>query len=179
MPSYDPNLVANTGLFVPSTAVWDVQNILSTDVNSPEFKELLVRLYQNINVITLALNLKDSALYYLQEFNNGQTFFNPTSTDPNFQRSVFRMVVNFGALPNTGTRSVAHNIAFTDDYQLTRMYAAATDPTDLLYIPIPYASPTSTNNIELNADDTNVNITTGSNRSNFTLCIVVLEYTKQ
>ena len=66
------------GAFVPTNLIWDVQQLQSVDVNSPEFKELLVRLYQNINNIALVLNIKDTGMYQLSEFVNGQLFFNGT-----------------------------------------------------------------------------------------------------
>lgn len=171
------------GLFLPTTDVFDTQIIYELDINSTEFKEFLVRLRQSVNDIALAVNLKDSAMYFEQEFVNGQILFpNPaldstTSAAPD-PRQVFRFVMNFGALPNTGTKSVAHNLAPDANWSVTRLYAAATDPVALSYIPIPYASPVLANNIELNVDATNVNITTGSNRSNYTICYVIWEYIK-
>lgn len=172
------------GLYVPTTNVWDeVGQIQDIDVRSPEFKELLVRLYQNINNIALSLNIKDSAYYDRNEFVNGQLFFpNPaldssTSTVPQF-RSVFRLVINFGTLPNTGTTSVAHGLDVTSGYTFTRIYGAASDTTGLNYIPLPYASPVLANNIELNVDATNVNVTTGSDRTAFTITYIILEYMK-
>lgn len=172
------------GMFVASTNVWDVTQLYTTDVTTPEFKELLVRLYQNINLISLALNLKDTGYYTLTEFVNGQAFFpNPTlssttAANPVF-RQVFRKVINFGALPNTATKSVAHGITITNTFTFTRIYGAASDTTGMNYIPLPYASPVLANNIELNVDAINVNVTTGSNRTNFNECYIILEYIKQ
>lgn len=178
------------GAFVPTSFIWDVARITDIDVNSQEFKELLVRLYQNVVNIANVLNIKDSAYYNTLEFVNGQLFFpNPlfdsqTAQSPVY-RQVLRKVINFGTLPNTATKSVAHGItciAFSagpppiPGTTFTRIYAAASDTTGLTYIPIPYASPTAANNIELNVDSSNVNITTGSNRSNFNVCYVILEY---
>lgn len=85
------------------------------------------------------------------------------------------MVVDFGALPNTGTKSVPHNITVTGSTIWTRYYATATYPGSS-GIPIPYASPTLANNIEINVDATNVNITTGSDRTAYTTTYVILEY---
>ncbi len=171
----------NPGIYVPTTNIWDVQQLYSVDVNSPEFKELLVRLYQNINNVTLSLNAKDSGYYIPEQFVNGQLYFpNPaytslTSTTPSY-RQVYRLVVNFGALPNTGTKSVAHNITIAAATTFTRIYATASDTSAKSYIPIPYASPTAAKEIEINVDATNVNIITGNNRSAYTICYVVLEY---
>jgi hypothetical protein len=46
------------------------------------------------------------------------------------------------------------------------------------YIPLPYASPTLVNNIQLSVDATNVTITTGIDYSAYTVTYVILEYIK-
>lgn len=172
------------GSFVPTTNVWDVAEIYRIEDLKPEFRELLVRLYQNLNLMSLSLNTRDAAYYNTDEFVNGQVFFpNPalssqTTTMPTF-RQVLRLVVNFGALPNTGTKTVAHNIPINSQYTFTRIYGAASDTTGLNYIPLPYASPVLANNIELSVDATNVIVTTGSNRSNFNVTYIILEYLRQ
>lgn len=177
------NLYNDGGAFVPSNYIWDVQQLYEVDVKSPEFKELLVRLYQNINNIALVLNIKDSGIYNTSQFVNSQIFFpNPalnssTSQTPEF-RQVYRTVINFGALPNTATKSVPHNITCTTSTSFTRIYACASKPTVAFgYLPIPYASATAVaNNIELNVDATNVNITTAADYSAYTITYVILEY---
>lgn len=174
----------NPGAFVPTTDNYDVQTIYNLNVNSREFKEFLVRLRQSINNIAMVLNIKDSGYYPLQEFVNGQVFFpdptlsSSTPTAPVF-RQVFRKIINFGGLPNTGTTSVAHGLTITSGFTFTRIYACASDITGSDYIPIPYASPTDASNIELRVDATDVIITTGSDRTAFTVCYVVLEFIKQ
>lgn len=167
----------NNGLFVPTSYVWDISQLQSMDVTDPQFKELLVRLYQNIANIATALNLKDSAYYYLGEFVNGQLYFpNPTLTSQTSStaryRQVTRLVVNFGALPNTGVKSVAHGLTPTSSWTFTRIYATASDTTGLTYIPIPSFQ------ANLSVDATNVNITTTANLTNYNQCYVVLEYLK-
>ena len=168
-------------MYIPSTYIWDTSQIYQVDVTSPEFKELLVRLYQNLNRMAIALNLKDSGYYTLNEFVNSQLWFKDpalnikTGRYPEY-RQVYRKVINFGALPNTALKSVAHGITVTAATTFTRIYATASDTTAFQYLPIPYASPVLANNIELNVDATNVNITTGSNRSSFNTTYVVLEY---
>ena len=181
MPVIEPR--NNFGSFVPTTNVWDVAQLYEIDVTSPAFKELLVRLYQNVNLIALALNTKDSGIYDVNQFVNGQIFFpNPvnssaTQTTPEF-RQVYRLVINFGALPNAGVKTVAHGIVVNTATTFTRIYGAASDTTAFSYIPLPYASVTAVgNNIELSVDATNVTIDTGTtNRSNYDTCYVVLEY---
>lgn len=171
-----------SGAFVPTTNIWDVSQLYDVDVNTPQFKELLVRLYQNVNNIALVLNIKDSGYYVTSEFVNGQSFFpNPannstTATAPTL-RQVFRTVVNFGALPNATTKSVPHHIPVTAGFTFTRIYGAASDTTGGNYIPIPYATPVS-NDIALDVNTTDVTITTADDRTNFTVCYVILEYIK-
>lgn len=177
----EDNLSYLTGVFLPTTNVWDVGELQDIDVTSPEFKLLLIRLYQNINEIALSVNIRDAAYYNTQEFVSGQLFFpnpaaNDTSSSANDFRQGMRMVIDFGSLPNAGSKSVAHGITVSATTSFTRIYATASDQVAFSYIPIPYASSTAANNIELSVSATNVTITTGSNRTNFTTCIVVLEY---
>jgi hypothetical protein len=178
------NINQLVGSFVPTSYVWDVARLYEIDVNSEEFKELLVRLYQNINAISLALNIKDTGMYNTSQFINGQIYFpNPalnssTPTTPDF-RQVYRLVINFGALPNTTTKTVPHGITITDQTTFTRIYATASDTTGNTFIPIPYASLTLVNVVEINVDATNVNITTGIDRTNYNVCYVVLEYLQE
>ena len=170
------------GAFVPNTFIWDVQQIQGVDLNSPEFKELLVRLYQNLSLMCNVLNIKDSGKYTTMEFINGQRFFpNPANTSASVaapaERQVLRKVINYTtALPNTGTATIPHGITCTTNTTFTRIYATGSDTTGFNYIPIPYASPTLANNIEIKLDNTNVYIITGSNRSNFNQTYIILEY---
>lgn len=175
------NLQSNIGLFVPTTNVWDVQNLEDPKDVSPALKELLIRLYQNMNNISVALNLKDSGYYVQQEFLTGQLFFPTGVSDVSNSngRQSFRTVVNFGALPNNTTVSVAHGINIQNSFIFTRMYGCASDQITMTYLPIPYSSATTAKIIELSADVTNVYITTGSNLSSYTQTLVILEYVKQ
>lgn len=175
------------GLFIPSTQVWDVN-----DVNDKNRNELIVRLHQNINSAALAINNKDSGFYDTSEFVNGQTFFpnpayTPTSVTPT-NRQVYRKVINFGTLPNTGAKSVQHGIGdaagLNASFSFTRIYGCASDPVGLTYLPIPYVSVAAGGNIELSVSGAAspndlVTITTGSDRTMYTICYVILEYLKQ
>lgn len=178
MANYPPQ--SNPGLFVPTTNVWDVSSLYSIDINSPAFRELLVRLYQNLNNMSLALNLKDSGYYVLQEFLNGQAYFpNPalgslTPTSPVF-RQVFRLVINFPGL-NLGVNVQPHGLTITTGYSFTRIYATASNTATFNYYPIPFASAAG-NNIEIRVDVTNVIITNNSGVT-FDKCYAVIEYIK-
>lgn len=177
------NILQYIGEYVPSTEIWQVvEDLSSTDPKSDQFKELIVRLALIVNRINLAVNTKETSIYdNSREFvTSGQYFPNPTfysgtpqSPDP---RTIYRTVINFGALPNTATKSVPHNITCTAATSFTRIYGAATNPSNS-YIPLPFVSATDVaHNIEVNVDTTNVNVITGANYSAYTTTYIVLEY---
>lgn len=143
----------------------------------PDLAHIKIRQY--LNDIAYALNRKDSGYFITDSTITGQqfvpTFSSGTGSSTNY-RSVLRKVVDTGALPNTGTTNTAHGITIGSTFSVTRVYGAATDPTAPEWIPLPYASSTAANNIELTVGGTNVTITTGSNRSNFTRSFVVIEW---
>jgi hypothetical protein len=170
------------GAFVPTTNIWDPTTLYTANLSSPEeLRELLVRMYQNLNNMANILNIKDTGMYQVSEFVNGQLFysnpnFNSTTANQPALRQVLRKVINFGALPNAGTKSVPHNIICTAATTFTRIYGCATNPSTA-YIPLPYSSSADVaHNIELFADTTNVNVTTGSNYSTYTTTYIILEY---
>lgn len=173
------------GSFVPTTNIWsEAQRLASTDVNSAEFKQLLVNMYQNIGLIATVLNTKDTGYYAQSEFVNGQIYFPDPSLDSTSQlnpvfRQVFRMVINFGALPNATTKSVPHDIPMTDAVTFTRIYGASSDTTGNSYIPLPYVDVPAGDHIGLNVDAINVNVSTTIDRTNYTITYIVLEYLKQ
>jgi len=170
------------GAYVPTNFIWDVQKLQEVDIKSPDFKELLVRMYQNLSLMATVLNIKDTGLYQITEVVNGQMYFsNPSNNSSTVAspalRNVYRKVINYTtALPNTGTATIPHGITCTSTTTFTRIYATSSDTSGNNYIPIPYASPTAGNNIELHVDGTNVYIITGSNRTNFTQTYIILEY---
>lgn len=168
----------NKSYSLASTFIFDVQAIQSVDVNSKDFKELLVNLYINIRDMLDNINSLDSGRYPLIEIINNQQWFNPKPTSLNdTYREDYRTTVNFGALPNTTIKSVPHGITVTNTLSWTKIYATATDPVGLTGIPIPYVD-LSGNDIQINVDQTNINISTSSDYSNYTICYIVLEYLK-
>lgn len=176
----------NKGNFIPTTQSWDVTEIYQSDVNSPKFKELLVRMYQYLNLMAESVNNKTSGLYNSNEAASGDTFYPSASASSAsdtraLPRPVFRRVLNMlptGTLPNTGTLTVAHGLTFNSSTTIVRLYGAANNAAGTALIPIPYSSPVLVNNIELKADGTNVYIITGSDRTAYTKCNVVIEFLK-
>jgi hypothetical protein len=148
---------------------------VSVEFPKPDDSAFLDTLSLTYKRIADAVNTKEGALYQPVETATFQKYFKPAETQ-NF-RNVYRMTINFGTLPNTTSDTEPHNIDFTENFRVTRIYGAATDPVNLLYIPLPYASASGAD-IELSLDATNVIITTASNRTAFTESTVVIEYTK-
>ena len=142
------------GLYVPNTFILDMELIENVDLNSPEFREQLINLYQNLNLIAISLNQKTNGVYPLTEINSSQQLF----ADPDSITSY---------IP-----TIASPISIT-----VNLYGGATDQAAKLFFPLPYTSTTG-DHIQLNFDGTNVNITTLSNRTNFTVTCVILEYVK-
>ena len=149
-----------------------VQSQLPISIEMPEdpkeYREKMNDLYQRI---TSSLNSKEGGLYLPQEKTTGQQYFD--INNPQVNKNVYRMVVDFGALPNAGVKTVAHNIlGWNQLYRLTRAYGATTDPNTVLSCAIPNAA------IQLDINDTNVIVTTTTDLSNFTSTTITIEYTK-
>ncbi len=171
---------------LPTNYIFDVSQLYEVDVKSAEFKELLVRLYQNVNAMNMAINAKESSYYDLNEFINNQFFFpNPqynsgvTNTlKPNY-RSVIRKVFNFpqvaGVALGPGTTTIAHNIAISSGTSFTRIYGTASDRTSNNYYPLPWASAAGLTNIELLVNATDISVTNNSGIV-FDVCYVILEF---
>jgi hypothetical protein len=173
---YAINQQQNTGSFVPTTNVWDVNEIYALEELSDDFKDLLVRLYQNLNLMATVLNTKDSAYYLTQQFMSGQLYYNPATNDPLQLRPGFRTTIDTGALA-AGTTTVAHNIngatGITANYTWFFVNGAATNSTTPLGVPLPYVGTTGTDNISISVGKFDINIVNNSgltfDRSSVTL----------
>lgn len=165
-----------TASYLPANAQ---QSFLPNDLIIPDdWAEANLILTDYFRNLVDALNDKEIAQYNTVELVTGQKWFTPG--DATKLRYVYRKIIDFGALPNAATKSVAHGITTTATTVFTRIYATATDPaasTTNSAIPIPYVDPAVlANGIEINVDATNVNIITAANYTAYTTTYVVLEY---
>lgn len=152
-------------------------NQLPISIELSEKPEQLIQQLELIfKRISNTVNTKTGGLYQTLETAAFDQLFTPGN--PQQFRSVYRKVVDFGALPNAGLKQVAHGIAFDTNFRLVRSYASATDPVGLNYIHLPFSSPTLNENIKLLVDGTNVNVTTAINYTAYTTCYVIIEYVK-
>ena len=180
----------NVGLFIDTTQIWD--EYLQAAQENIDARELFLRLYQNINKIAIALNLKDSGIYSQTEFVNGQQWC-PINEVSNFlatlgsadaqlnaePRQVYRKIVFCGALLNTNVKTIPHGIEVTNTTRIVRIYGTANEintSTLKSFIPLPYAY--TGNIVSLQANATDIIIETVTNMTAFNEVWVVLEYLK-
>jgi len=174
--AYIPDQRINSGLFVPTTNVWEIGLLQSVNVNSPEFKELLVRLYQNVNNIAVSLNLKESGYYIQEEFVTGAQYYNPANSNQLVLRGEFRKTFETGAV-GAGVTNIAHGLTIGATWNFTQIWGVLNDNIGNNYYPLPWASAGGATNIELRVTAVNIVITNNSG-VNFTDGKVVLEYLK-
>lgn len=155
------------------------------DVVPEKWEDARAFIVEQFKRLATAVNTREIGWFLDEELLTGKAFIPGVNniavgnTNQAF-RQILRKVINFGTLPNTATKSVAHGITFDANFTLVFIGAYATDPVAFTAIPIPYVDPTaSANEISLNMDSTNVNITTGSNRTTYTRCYVIIEYLQE
>ena len=137
-------------------------------------------LVEQLKRISNAVNVREIGWFLDEELLSGKQLFSTANSSTNQQfRSVLRKVIDFGSLPNAGTKSVPHSILFDVNFTLISLWGAATDPVNFIAIQIPFASPTLNENIKLTMDATNINITTAINYSTYTRCLVTAEYVQE
>jgi len=190
MPDFPGN--PGEGIFIPQDYNFDVTDLEGKDLGSLEFKEFIIRITQAINIMSITINQKKSGINDLEELPACSTLFPDTTLSSETSqypepRQIFNKTINFcdgtvvDSLPNNGATSVPHGIDIPADGAITftSIYATASQ-VNTSFIPIPYSSVTSlSDNIQIDVDNTNVTITTGSDRTNYTFCYVFLEYIKQ
>ena len=141
--------------------------------NYEDFSEIFDREHKKV---IDSVNSKEGGLYLPQEVATFQKYFSEESSQAT--RNTYRKLIMFGALPNATSKRVPHNIAFNNVTRMTRMFGAASNPTTIQFYPLPFSSPTLVENVKLEANATDVIITTGSDYSGFTDVTVVMEYSK-
>ncbi len=173
--------MANVYSPYPVNNLLSVNRVFSAGISLDKqgLQTIFSNLYRDLNTMSISINNKTSGIYVETPVVDGNQWFNIGQSNINSSqlRAEIRSIVNFGALPNTTTKSVAHNLSLSATTQVVNLYAVANNPTAVTALKIPYAHPTAANNIALDIDATNVNITTGNDRTAFTNCYVVIEFT--
>jgi hypothetical protein len=164
------------GAFVPTNYVWDVQQIQEVEVTSPEFKELLVRLYQNVNNIALVLNVKTTGQFPLSETVNGNLWFsdpNNTSDTPlaPAQRQELQQTYLITSVGVSAT--IAHNIIITPVTTFTDMGGMANDQVGNNYWTLDTTATAANISLAISGADIVITNNTGIT---FTTVYIVLKY---
>lgn len=131
-------------------------------------------LVEQLRRIANGVNSREVGFFLEQEVLAGKQFTRPaviSGTSEQF-RTVFRKVIDFGALPNTGSQTQPHGLTFDSNFTLIDMYGAATDPSTEA-LPMPNVE------IDLRMDTSDITITTTADYSGFTRSYVVIEYLKE
>lgn len=176
MAGFIPSMQPNTGSYVQQTPAFDVARLSEINVNSDEFKELIVQLAQQTNNISIVLNTKQSGLYIEDEFLNGNLYPPTTGTNQLEQRNEYQRLVTFAAL-NAGVNSMNHGIPVDANTKFTGFKGMANDPIGFNYYPLPWASAAGATNIEVKVNATQIIITNNSGIV-FATTPVVLFYLK-
>ena len=165
-----------------------------------DFNEVRDEIAERHRMIADQVNVREVALYepstdaFPTKVLTGQRWWGEDAAgtiDNRQKRYTYRSVVNFGTLPNAGSKAVLHGISVaasaagppaTVGTIFTKIYATATHPTNTdpatKAIPIPFVnSAVPGDDVELRITDTNVIIeTTTATFIGFTTCYVTLEY---
>lgn len=105
--------------------------------------------------------------YSTSEVNTGATWVDG--------KTIYKKTINFGALPNNTSKSVAHGISSRDNFITISGFAKNTSSGDV--VPLPRAHPVASATHDLYATSTNVIVTTASDRTAWN-AYVTLTYTK-
>lgn len=107
--------------------------------------------------------------YSTSEVNTGTTWIDGSA--------IYKKTINFGTLPNNAMKDVAHGISNLG--WIVKMEGISKRSTDGTFFPIPFSSKNGVANcIEITVGATNIEISTGMDRTNMTDCYITLYYTK-
>lgn len=147
--------------------------------------EFRTRLIQMINDMCISINAKESGFYTDEITITGAKVLTTYSDQLQGNRSVYhrsvrRKCIFTGALPNSGMKTVKHNIQFPKTSVGWRIWGCASiidnDENLKAFFQMPLGSPNVSSSVELYCTDNDVVIITGTNRTNFNFSFVVIEY---
>jgi hypothetical protein len=156
------------------------------DVVPEKWEDARPFIVEQLKKIATAVNIREIGWHLDEELLSGKAFIPGINnvldgqTSQQF-RQVLRKVIDFGPLPAI-IKAVPHGIVFDSNFTLIQMYAAATDPTNLIAFSPVYAPATvaaSPFGVQMYMTSTDVIIQTNSNRSSYTRCFVVIEYMQE
>lgn len=140
------------------------QNFIIPSPSDPDF---VVKLTQYLRDIAKELRYKQSITQTSSEQIVGQEA----------GRTIFGRKIDFGALPNAGTKCIPHGITITPTFRWRKIYAIAQKANgDALVLNFSGSGGNAWINIYTSGN--NICIQTGTNRSDYTIVTIFLEYIK-
>jgi len=166
-------MALDSSTLLPISNVIDVSRIESLDPKSTEFKTFLVSLTDNVNKLLLSINDKSIGACDTNETISGKSY---TVGDNQTPKPGLTKLIECGALLNNDVKHIAHGLDLNWSYSFKNIYGATSNPVGKIYLPLPHASATANEVIEVTVDATYVNIRTGIDRTAFTDTTIFLEY---
>jgi len=150
------------GAFLNTTQVWDVSNVYAVENISPQLKELLVRMYQNLNIMAQVINVKTTGQFPLMETVDSNTWFpNPLNNSSTAAAPEERQEMQ-KTFYLTSLATFNHGITVTPNTTFTAFRGMANDTVGNNYYPLPWPSAAGLTNIEIKVNATQVVITNNS-----------------
>ena len=162
---------ANKVTLNPQPSIADENKVTDADMN--EIKSV-------VNGLIVNSKSTDDEKAYSCDYVNGLNTYSTTEQRIGTWidgKPLYRKVINFGTLPSSSSKSVAHGISNLDF--ITQTYGMTESVQDTYFKTIPSAShSTISAQINIAINNTNVFISTGQDSSLYTKTYIVLEYTK-
>jgi hypothetical protein len=147
-------------------------------VFSQDEKQRIIQHKSRDDLIARTLNIREIAIYDLNENPTGEQWFNTTNQQN--KKGGFRKVLTIGALAAGTVNTIPHGIVNVVTF--THIYGTGITTTagvgGNLQVPLPYVSAAANANIDLKADPTNVYLILGAAGFSLSSAIIVLEYLK-
>ena len=173
--------IPQQGTSIPTTQNWNVEDITSLSSIDPNLKDVLIKLYRNLNIMALAINYKESGMYMdTERYINSSLFSDQQDTNegPNLSpRPIYRTVIDIGALPNSTFTTVAHDIEIIAGYRFIGIFGGASKVDGSSFIPLGQSSSTANENIKIEVTATDVITTTTKDYSAY-FGLIILMYVK-
>jgi len=133
-----------------------------------------------LDILGASINKRVEGTYGSIETMTGKKLIIDQNGEGIKENEIFRKVIDCGALPVSGPKTVPHGIVTTENFKLIHLYGSATSSGASALdraIPIPYID--GNLSVKVDMDATNINLDTATGPyTGFATCFVVVEYIK-
>jgi hypothetical protein len=151
----------------------------------PDFEQLLLKLTDYSRSVSTSINQREICAYERDEILSGSTLFSVEQTEDigteyvptsRYLRPVYRKVIDFGPLPNSGVTSIPHYLPISETWQFIKVLTVPNNQNATGSTPFATPIPNATARVDITLTD--VVITTTADYSAYNVCTVILEYVK-